>query len=130
MDGESAVKGLGIDLCGVDRIRQAMEQTPGFLTRYYTEQERAYLQSRGKAAPQSAAAMFAAKEAFLKAVCTGLGEGIAFQDIDIVHLESGAPQYRLTGAALEKARQLQVKSLWLSLTHENGMAAAVCVLDE
>ena len=124
------MKGLGIDLCGVDRIRQAMEQTPGFLARYYTEQERAYLQSRGKAAPQSAAALFAAKEAFLKAVRTGLGQGITFQDIGIVHLESGAPQYRLTGTALEKVQQLQVKNLWLSLTHESGMAAAVCVLDE
>ena len=64
--------GLGIDLCQVERIEKAMAAHANFLSRYYTEEEQAYIAQRGKAGPQSAAAMFAAKEALLKAMGVGL----------------------------------------------------------
>ena len=54
--------GLGIDLCQVERIEKAMATHANFLSRYYTEEERAYIAQRDKAGPQSAAAMFAAKD--------------------------------------------------------------------
>ena len=69
--------GLGLDLCEIARIGTAMEKGEGFLARYFTPEERAYLAQRGKSAAQSAAAMFAAKEAFLKALGVGLSGGIA-----------------------------------------------------
>ena len=103
------MKGLGFDLCGIDRIERAIAQNDRFLERWYTPAERAYIHSRGNAGAQSAAAMFAAKEAFLKAL--------------------GAPHYALTGAAQQKLLELGAKQAWLSLTHENGMAAAVCVIE-
>lgn len=122
------MKGLGIDLCSVERIRQVLEGGDRFLQRYYTPQERAYLAGRGKAAADSAAAMFAAKEAFLKAIGTGLG-GVPMTDIGVVHEESGQPRYALGEKAQTHMEQLGAKEAFLSLSHEGGMAAAVCVIE-
>ena len=91
--------GLGIDLCQVERIEKAMAAHANFLSRYYTEEEQAYIAQRGKAGPQSAAAMFAAKEALLKAMGVGLSGGISLREIGVCHDENGAPHYKLTGAA-------------------------------
>lgn len=123
------MKGLGIDLCRISRMEQILNDQPRFLSRYFTAEEQSYLDGRGKCAAESAAAMFAAKEAFLKAIRTGLGGGIGLNEIGVIHRENGAPEYRLTGAALNAAQQMGVTTLWLSLTHEDDHAAAVCVLE-
>ena len=123
------MKGLGIDLCEISRIEKAIAQNERFLERWYTPEERAYILQRGKAGAQSAAARFAAKEAFLKAVGTGISRGIALTEIAVDHDELGAPQYVLTGAAKQKMQELGAERAWLSLSHEGGMAAAVCVIE-
>lgn len=123
------MKGIGIDLCSIARIEKAIGERASFLKQYYTEEERAYIQAKGKAGAQSAAAMFAAKEAFLKAVGTGIGRGITLQEVAVQHDENGAPAYLLTGAALEKLKERGACAAFLSLTHEDGMAGAVCVLE-
>ncbi len=123
------MRGLGIDLCEIVRIEKAIAGNERFLERWYTQEEQAYIRSRGKAGAQSAAAMFAAKEAFLKAVGTGIGRSIALTDIAVHHDELGAPQYVLTGAAEQKMGELDARRAWLSLSHEGGVAAAVCVIE-
>ena len=121
--------GLGLDLCEVRRIENAIAHTSGFLERYYTAEERDYLAKRGQNAGQSAAAMFAAKEAFLKALGVGLSGGIAMADVEVMHDGLGCPAY----APGEKAKALMAKkgakTAYLSLTHDAGIAAAVCVLE-
>ncbi len=121
--------GLGIDLCGIGRIEAAIEKNDGFLTRYYTEEERAYLAGRGKAAACSAAAMFAAKEAFLKALGVGLGGGIAMADVGVSHDALGCPGYALGEKAKAGMEAAGARAAHLSLTHDAGVAAAVCVLE-
>jgi len=123
------MKGLGIDLCEISRIENAIARNERFLERWYTQEEQAYIRSRGKAGAQSAAAMFAAKEAFLKAVGTGVGRGIAMTDIAVHHDELDAPQYVLTNEAEKKMGEMGAQRAWLSLSHEGGMAAAVCVIE-
>ena len=123
------MKGIGIDLCGIDRIETAITRNERFLERWYTQEEQAYINSRGKARAQSAAAMFAAKEAFLKAVGTGIGRGIPLTDIEVSHDELGAPHYVLDGAAKQKLQELGASAAWLSVSHEGDMAAAVCVIE-
>lgn len=123
------MKGLGIDLCGVERIERELKRSDAFLRRFFTDGERAYIASRGRMGAQSAAAMFAAKEAFLKAVGAGIGGGIALDEIAVEHLPGGAPVYRLTGAAQVRLGELGAERAFLSLTHEAGMAAAVCVIE-
>lgn len=121
------MKGIGIDMCEVRRIERAMNEA--FLNRYYTEAERTYILHRGNVGAQSAAAMFAAKEAFLKATGVGIGGGIALSEIGVIHQPGGAPVYALTGAALQKLEELGAAQAFLSLTHEAGVAAAVCVIE-
>ena len=123
------MKGLGMDLCEISRIEQTIARNERFLQRWYTQEEQDYILARGNAGAQSAAAFFAAKEAFLKAVGTGIGRGIALTEIAVRHDELGAPYYQLTGAAKEKLQQMGAQRAWLSLSHEGGMAAAVCVIE-
>lgn len=123
------MKGLGMDLCEINRIEAAMAKNDRFLERWYTQEEQAYILARGKTGAQSAAAMFAAKEAFLKAVGLGIGRGIAMTEVAVSHDEMGAPYYALTGAAQQKLQDMGAQRAWLSLSHEAGMAAAVCVIE-
>ncbi len=123
------MRGLGVDLCEVGRIERELKRGDAFLRRFFTDGERAYIASRGQMGAQSAAAMFAAKEAFLKAVGAGIGGGIALCEIAVEHLPGGAPAYRLTGAAQKRLEELGAERAFLSLTHEAGMAAAVCVIE-
>lgn len=123
------MKGLGMDLCEINRIEAAMAKNDRFLERWYTQEEQAYILARGKTGAQSAAAMFAAKEAFLKAVGLGIGRGIAMTEVAVSHDEMGAPYYALTGVAQQKLHDMGAQRAWLSLSHEAGMAAAVCVIE-
>ena len=84
------MKGLGIDLCAVSRIEASIQKNERFLERWYTPEEQAYICQRGKVGAQSAAAMFAAKEAFLKALEIGIGK-IPLKEVVIGHKENSAP---------------------------------------
>ena len=90
------------------------------MEKYLTEAEADYVRSRGAQAAESLAGLWAAKEAVLKA----LGTGIAFplRDIEIGHTPSGQPTVLLHGQARELGGSFMV-----SVTHENGMAAAVAI---
>lgn len=122
------MKGLGMDLCAVERMEKILEGGDRFLQRFYTPEERDYLAGRGKAAAESAAAMFAAKEAFLKAIGTGLS-GVPMTDIGVTHEASGQPRYALGQLARAQLERLGATQAFLSLSHEAGMAAAVCVIE-
>lgn len=116
----SEIRGLGLDLCEIDRMREHLEDR--FLEKYFTAREAAYIRARGAQAAASMAGVWAAKEAVLKA----LGTGIAFplQEVEIRHTEAGQPAVSLHGRAAQAA---QGGSFLLSVTHEGGMAAAVAV---
>ena len=121
------MKGIGIDLCCISRMEKNLNER--FLGRCFTQEERAYIASRAQAGAQSAAALWAAKEAFLKASGAGLGGGIHLQEIGVTHAPDGAPSYALTGAAEEKMKQMGALHAFLSITHEGDMAACVCVIE-
>jgi len=120
--------GIGLDMCRVDRMRQMMGNGK-FLLRYFSGEEQAYIAQGGRMGPDSAAAMFAAKEAALKALGTGLG-GIHLQDVVILHAPSGQPYYELRGTAMARMQALGGQKIHLSVTHEGDMAAAVAILEE
>ena len=77
----------------------------------------------------SAAADFAAKEAFLKAAGTGLREPFSLREIEAVRQENGAPAYRFSGQTAAWVAQHRLRAR-LSLSHEGGMALAFCTLEE
>jgi holo-[acyl-carrier protein] synthase len=83
------VYGIGTDIVEIDRVKDAMERTPTFKTRVFTEREIAYVEKK-KMAYHSYAARFAAKEAVSKAVGTGI-RGFSVLDIEILNDELGKP---------------------------------------
>ena len=112
-------KGIGIDLCEVARMQTLLDEGRS-LRRMFTEEEQAYIAGKGASAAQTMAGMFAAKEAVLKALGTGMT--VPMTDIVISHTELGQPVATLTGKAAEFGG-----TLLISITHEAGMAAAFAV---
>ena len=99
-----------------------------FYRRIFTDGERAYLDKKNKSRAQSAAAMYAAKEAVAKALGTGIAEGVFFDQIEVTHNELGAPGLKLSGKALERMQALGGNSALLTLSHEGDMAIAFVVM--
>lgn len=124
----SEIIGVGVDMCAIARMQRALEK-PRFAERVFTEAERAYLTGRGKGCAQSAAAMFAAKEAVAKALGTGFSGGVMPGQIGVVHDGAGRPGIELTGAALERMRAMSGARVHLSLSHEGDMALAFAVIE-
>ena len=121
------IRGIGTDICSVARFEEALRK-PHFMERMYTQDERAYIGSKGAGAAQSAAAMFAAKEAAAKALGTGFAAGIMPAQIEVTHDAQGAPGIALHGAAKERFLALGAQKMMVSLSHDGGMALAYVVM--
>ena len=113
----------GVDIIEIQRIRWVLERWGDrFLRRIYTDGEIAYCRGR---AP-NLAARFAAKEAGMKALGTGV-RGVGWKDIEVGRRKGGAPFIQLHGRALLRAEVLGVKELSLSLSHSRDYAVAFVV---
>jgi holo-[acyl-carrier protein] synthase len=124
------ILGVGMDLCQIERIEKAIAK-PRFMERVFTPAERARIEAAGGVRHgEIAAGTFAAKEAVAKALGTGFA-GLGPWDIEIVPDDLGRPRCTLSGGALARAEALCGKGprVWLSITHENGMAAAMAILE-
>lgn len=123
------IVGTGVDLCEVDRIREAVERYgERFLKRIYTPREIAYCQSKANRYERFAA-RFAAKEAGMKAIGTGWRGGVRWVDFEVVNLPSGRPTLKLDGVAKVVAEKLGVIGIHLSLTHTASMSLAHVILE-
>lgn len=123
----TVILGLGVDIVEIDRMRDALARTPRLRERCFSEEERAYADSRNR--PEIHYALrFAAKEAVLKALGTGFS-GMRFTDVAVVRDERGRPVPRLSGRAQEVAEELGVAEMHLSLsyTHTTAVASAVAI---
>lgn len=117
--------GHGIDLVDVQRIRDLADRHgERFLTRCFTSGERAYADSRPRRRFEHYAARFAAKEAVLKAIGTGMRQGISWTDIEVRTEPSGRPRVCTTGAAGEIASGLGVCNWLISMSHTDNQAIA------
>ena len=115
----SEIRGIGIDLCDIARMQRLLDENRP-LRRMFTPDEEAYIRSKGVTAAQTMAGLFAAKEAILKALGTGLS--IPMTEIIIRHTGLGQPVAELTGKAAALGG-----SFLLSITHERDMAAGMAV---
>lgn len=124
------IAGTGIDLCEVERIERAMAEPHGerFRERVFTAGEIAYAESKANKLERYAA-RFAAKEAGMKALGTGWGDGVSWQDLEVVNHASGRPSLVLHGQAAEVAKSLGVRAISLSLTHTATQAMALVILE-
>jgi holo-[acyl-carrier protein] synthase len=124
------VTGIGTDIIEVGRIAESIARFgERFLRRIYTPGEIAYCRARQKSAAQSFAARFAAKEAAAKALGTGISRGVSWQELEVTRTPGQAPQLRLSGRAAERAKELGVARVSLSLTHAKEIALAVVIME-
>ncbi|MBE3586100.1 holo-ACP synthase [Desulfofundulus thermocisternus] len=118
---------IGSDMVSVERIRQAVGKFgERFLSRVYTGGERQYCMARRDPYP-CYAARFAAKEAVLKALGTGLTGGCSWRNVEVVSSKRGVPGVKLHGRAALLAREQGIKTFLLTLSHDDAYAIAFAV---
>ena len=121
---------IGIDIVEVYRIRSTIARTPRFAVRVFTENERAYCDSKGVAAAQSYAGRFAAKEAFLKALKTGWRGKITWHAVEIVSAEQGVPSIEVSGEGKRLLENLGVSNIHVSISHTSDHAVAQVIFEK
>jgi holo-[acyl-carrier protein] synthase len=112
---------LGIDIIKVARIEATLARFGDrFARRVLTPGERRYVRDR----PETFAGRWAAKEAVSKVLGLGV-RGIGWRDIEIQRLPTGQPAVRLHGRAAERADQLGMERVAVSISHESDYAVAI-----
>ena len=112
---------LGIDIIKVERIAAALRKHGDrFPRRVLTDAEQRYVRNR----PTNFAGRWAAKEAVSKVLGLGV-RGVGWRDIEIARLPTGQPDVRLSGRAAERAEQLGMGRIAVSISHEGDYAVAV-----
>ncbi|HIE51580.1 MAG TPA: holo-ACP synthase [Armatimonadetes bacterium] len=123
------ILGLGIDIVEIERIRRAVERFgERFLHRALTDEEWSAFVNYAHPFPHYAG-RFAAKEAVMKALGTGWGGGVGWQQIVVTNRPSGEPQVELRGAAAERLKQLGGKRVLVSISHSQHYAVAVAIVE-
>lgn len=123
------VLGHGIDLVETERVARLLGDHPQrFLDRCFTAREVGD-SGDGPRRVEHLAARFAAKEAALKALGTGWADGVGWTDFEVVRLDSGKPELRVTGRAAEIAARMGVQRWHVSLTHTAALAQASVIAE-
>lgn len=123
------IVGTGVDITEVGRIEAAVKRFGDrFLTRVFTPAEVRYCMDKPNAA-ERLAARFAAKEAGMKAIGTGLRHGVTWQDVEVLRLPGHRPVLQFHGNAAEFAARLGCKRTHLSLSHTAEQAIAHVILE-
>ncbi|MDR1655620.1 MAG: holo-ACP synthase [Treponema sp.] len=122
------IVGIGIDVVHIDRLRRWVDM-PGLLKRYFHPDELVEVMSKGSGTVFSLAARFAAKEAFGKALGTGL-LGIVLKDIMVVNGHKGRPELEVFGTALKALKGSGASRTHVSLSHDHDTAIAMVILED
>jgi len=121
------ILGLGTDLVAVTRVEAILARHGArFLARVFTPGEQEDCQGRGRPALHLAARL-AAKEAAMKALGTGWGQGVGWLDIEVRSAGRTPPRLTLSGAARLEAERRGIRQTLVSLTHDGDYAVAVVV---
>ena len=118
------VVGHGIDVVDIAKIRRWIDDSRNpLVSRCFVQAELDEI-GDGVHRVERLAGRFAAKEAVLKAIGTGIGAGVAFTDVIIRRTPGAAPQVQLAGGADQAAKALGVTAWQLSISHDGGIAMA------
>lgn len=122
------ILGVGVDLVDVARFQRVLDRFGDrFLEKLFQPSEIGHC--RGKCSlAECLAGAFAVKEAFLKALGTGLGRGIGWLDMEVVREQGRPPRLKLMGRAMEILRELGGEGLLVSISHEAGLAVAMVLI--
>ncbi len=131
LDETTVIVSVGVDHAEVGRIRKAVDHPrwgQRFRRRVYTAGEIAYCEKRRRRYAESFAARFAAKEAVMKALGTGM-RGVSWLEIEVVRESGQAPAIQLTGQAAARAELLGIERWHLALTHTAELSTAFIVAE-
>ena len=123
------ISGIGTDITSISRIADLIEKYGNrFLERVFSGEE---IEKGRKLARPAAffAGRFAAREAFLKALGTGIGPGISLKQLSVLNNTSGKPEFNLSPQVQNILRNRNILNIHLSITHEGGLAQAVVVTE-
>lgn len=124
------ILGTGIDIVEVPRVAQSIERfQERFLKRIFTEGEIRYCQSKANQVERFAA-RFAAKEAAMKAIGTGMRGGVRWQDFEVGREPGGRPTMVLHGKAAAVAQAMGMRRAHLSVSHTAEHAVAYVILED
>lgn len=113
--------GHGIDIEELASIQHAVEKREGFAQRILTDKEMERFASlKGRRQIEYLAGRWSAKEAFSKAMGTGIGK-LGFQDLEVLNNERGAPYFSKSPFA---------GKVWLSISHTDQFVTASVILEE
>jgi len=115
------IKGIGLDIIEIQRVRKIVVSQPKFVDRILTDNEqKVYVRLSGNRQLEFLAGRFAAKEAFSKALGTGIGKEVGFLDIEIINDERGKPVIRKPFN----------HGVHLSISHSKEYAAAQVIIED
>ena len=119
--------GVGTDIIEIDRVSRAI-QNEHFIKKNFTDEEIKYCENRKINKAASYAVRFAGKEAFFKAIGTGII--FSLKSVEIINDDLGCPHIHLHDKAIEFVNQLNAKNFHISLSHSKNYATAVCVIEK
>ena len=122
------ILGIGVDLVEIDRIEKWLDK-PRLLNRVFHPDELDYAKTKGRFRTSALAGRFAAKEAFGKALGSGL-KGLALKDVRVQVDESGRPEILIRGTAEKLLNQAGGDLIHLSLSHERTLAIAQVIIEK
>ena len=123
------ILGIGNDLIAVDRINDSWQRHgQRFLDRILSSDEQAYCLAHREPA-ERIAGRWAAKEACLKALGSGLIKDMKMSEIGVSNNQLGAPQIALSGAVASYSQQFPAHTFWCSISHADGFALATVIME-
>jgi len=122
------IKGIGIDMIEIDRVRTSIEKEKGFRELVFSEKEIAYCEKKANRF-EHYAARFAAKEALFKAMGTGWKNGTAFNEIEITNNSGGKPEIAFLGKTAATIAAMNLGKILVSLSHLKTVASAVVIIE-
>lgn len=118
---------IGIDVLTEDELSGLLGR-PWFRAFVYDAGELAFAEGLGEGrAREFLTGRFAAKEAVLKVLGTGVGAGVTFRQVAVLRAAGGAPEVRLSGAAARRARECGIGAVEVSVTHKKGLVMAAAI---
>ncbi len=127
------IYGIGTDLIETDRFTKKIQKnSSNFLTRLFSEKEIEYCRKGAliRTRAQCFAGRFVAKEAFLKALGTGLRNGLRWTDIEITNNSLGKPLIKLYNKAEQTVEDEHIRNIHVSISHVKNQASAIVILEK
>jgi len=123
------IYGVGIDIVNIERVKRILSKNrDGFVKRVLSEHEQALFANKADSAAYFAK-RFAAKEAFAKALGTGIGRVVSFQDLTVRNNENGKPHFIPSEKLRQHLVENNIKQAHLSISDESQNAIAFVVLE-